>query len=53
MDIKQEISRLCHATEFKKRIVQFLHEICSIDTSPNSDVTGLGAREKLVFYLIE
>ena len=53
MDIKQEISRLCHATEFKKRIVQFLHEICSIDTSPNSDVTGLGAREKQVFDLIE
>jgi acetylornithine deacetylase/succinyl-diaminopimelate desuccinylase-like protein len=53
MDINQEISRLCYATEFKKRIVQFLHEICSIDTSPTSDVAGLGAREKQVFDLIE
>jgi acetylornithine deacetylase/succinyl-diaminopimelate desuccinylase-like protein len=53
MDINQEISRLCYATEFKKRIVQFLHEICSIDTSPDSDVAGLGLREKQVFDLIE
>jgi len=53
MDINHEISRLCGTAEFKERIVQFLHEICLIDTSPDSDVVGLGAREKQVFDVIE
>ena len=53
MDLKQEISRLCYATEFKERIVQFLQDICWIDTSPNSNVVELCAREKQVFDKIE
>ena len=53
MNIYKEIKNRVDCTDFQEEAMKFLTEICKIDTTPNADISVMGAKEAEVFGIIE
>ena len=53
MDIVQRIKQLSSDNGFRSEIINFLVQICEIDTTPNPDIAVMRDREREVFDIIK
>jgi len=52
MNILKEIKKRINCSDFQEEAMVFLTRICKIDTTPNADISVMGAREAEVFDII-